>query len=65
MSESFDAYWERLCRATPQLRNPDAKMTISVVAFRKAIQKSFKAGGSDIEALSAFDKIFGNGLFNK
>ena len=45
---SFDDYWDRLCKLTPDLRD-SAKMTMTPKAFKKALRNAFLAnsGGAD------------------
>lgn len=55
---SFKAYWERRCQSTPQLRNEENKMTMTVAAFRVAQERAYQAGVDDLsEAADAFGKI--------
>jgi len=39
-----DRYWDKLKRATPQLKDPETKMTISVAELKKVVQRAFEAG---------------------
>lgn len=41
------AYWARLVAANKSLSNEDTKMTISVAAFKKQIEKAYNAGAAD------------------
>ena len=44
MCQKFKAYWDRLCRATPQLKDPETKMTITVASLQKQLEKAFNEG---------------------
>ena len=61
MSESFNEYWERRCKANPSLRRGDVVMKISVAAFKREVEKAFEAGaGVDAKGgPSLFDDLLG------
>ena len=40
-------FWERLVKANPSLQEESTKMTISVRAFKKQIEKAYKEGAAD------------------
>ncbi len=44
---TFAVYWERLCEATPQLRDPEAAMRITVASLRKSLERAYHRGGCD------------------
>ena len=44
MTSKFKAYWDRLCRANPQLNDPATKMTITCASLLKEIEKAFEEG---------------------
>ena len=44
MGQKFKAYWDRLCRANPQLNDPENKMTITCASLLKEIEKAFEEG---------------------
>lgn len=39
---TFDAYWANLMQKNPDLADPETKMTVSVAAFRKALEQAFE-----------------------
>lgn len=43
----FEAYWKKLVVQNPGLRDGDTRMTISVLAFRRALARSYEAGNSE------------------
>ena len=44
MGKKFKAYWDRLCRATPQLNDPETKMKITVASLQEQLEKAFNEG---------------------
>ena len=44
MGQKFKEYWDRLCRANPQLNDPENKMTITCASLLKEIEKAFEEG---------------------
>ena len=44
---TFDAYWTRLQRATPGLRDPEGTMTIRVGTFRDVVRRAYEQGRAD------------------
>ena len=54
-------YWEKLCVATPDLRNEDSKMSLPVGRFKGAMLCAYIAGVCDEkgrrEAAGDFDKV--------
>ncbi len=53
----FDVYWARLCRSNPKLEKTET-MTLSVLSFRKAVAKAFRAGQEDVQKRTAASKDF-------
>ena len=41
---TFEDYWIRLCKGTPNLRQGDNRMSMSVYEFRRMGRKLFEAG---------------------
>lgn len=56
---AFNSFWFRLRTANPSLNDDDCKMTISVAAFRRSLEKAYEAGRSDIT--DAVDGMSGKG----
>lgn len=44
---TFSAYWNRLCESTPQLRDPETAMRLTVASLRVALQRAYHQGRSD------------------
>ena len=44
MGQKFKAYWDRLCCATPPLKDPETKMKISVASFQEQLEEAFNEG---------------------
>ena len=41
----FDTYWHNLVEQNPSLTNENARMSLSVAAFKRALERSFHAAG--------------------
>lgn len=60
----FDQYWESLKKKNPGLADDDTTMKISVKSLRDTLRQAFEAGKeSSYRNGSAFDRIFGGGMF--
>lgn len=44
MSQSFDDYWAKLCRANPSLHDDNTTMTIRVASFKRQVERAFNSG---------------------
>jgi len=56
MSESFEAYWERLCKSTPPLRHEQNNMTQEIAKFKECLRRAYQAGkGSQVSRSEAAD----------
>lgn len=72
MTDTFDDYWARLCRTTPELGTmypKDCVIKIKITAFKQVIAKAYRAGADDVlkSATSPSPKVdvadFLGGLF--
>lgn len=55
---SFDTYWKDLLRKNPALGDDATKMTISVSAFRQAVERAYNRGDLDrYEAQKVVDEL--------
>jgi hypothetical protein len=62
MALSFGDYWLRLVNQNKGLASgEDAKMTITVAAFRKAMEQAYATGReAGVDTQSMFRQMFGN-----
>ena len=61
---TFDVYWTNLVKKNPGLADFETKMTITVAAFKKAVEQAFRTGMEEQRRTSDFvDKLFGGDLF--
>ena len=44
---TFDAYWANLVKKNPGLADQETKMTVTVAAFKKALEQAFRTGMDD------------------
>lgn len=56
----FDEYWKRLVEKNPHLANPDAKMTLQVKEFEKAMRRAYDAGAKSSTDKRSAAKAFEN-----
>ncbi|TXH55367.1 MAG: hypothetical protein E6Q97_09005 [Desulfurellales bacterium] len=50
---SFAKFWSGVQSANPAMNDDDTKMTLSVSAFRKAMERAYNAGVADGETQKA------------
>lgn len=55
---TFEKYWEGRVLKTPQLADPETKMSIKVSALKKALQQTWNAALSGIEDKEDLAKKF-------
>lgn len=44
---TFAAYWQRLVAATPELADPEARMTITAASLRRTVERAYNQGRDD------------------
>lgn len=61
---TFDAYWANLVKKNLGLADSETKMTVTVAAFKKALEQAFRMGMDEQKRTSDFmEKILGGDLF--
>lgn len=53
MANTFADYWSQLTQTNPGRQNIDSRMTVSVGAFKRQLEKAYQQGATNVETTTA------------